>query len=111
MHATPNYGVVRIPSSGRETTVSLRDIAPSNSSDEPPFIRNDDIAPTNLNEDPAIIVPDNIVCEYNHVSNDSVGLEDATQSENNASSPNLKGPRRSSRMRKAVDRYGAVPYL
>ena len=111
VHATPNYGVVRIPSSGRETTVSLHDIAPSNSSDEPKFIRNDDIAPTNLNEDSAIIAPDNIVCENSHVSNDSIGLEDATQSENNANSPNLKGPRRSSRMRKAVHRYGAVPYL
>ena len=41
-------------------------------------------------------------CENNHVGNESVGLEDATQSENNASSTNLKGPRRSSRMRKAL---------
>ena len=106
VHATPNYKVVRIPSSERETTVSLCDIAPSNSSDEPPFIRNDDIAPTLMRiMPPAIIVPDNIECENSHVSNDSVGLEDATQSENNASSPNLKGPRRSSRMIKAIDRY------
>ena len=107
----PNYGVVHISSTGRETTASLRDIAPSSSSGQPPFIRNDNIAPTNLNENPAIIVPDNIKCENSHVSNNSVGLEDATQSENNASPPNLKKPRRPSHMRKAVERYGAVPYL
>ena len=55
VHATPNYRVVCIPSIGRETVVSLFDIAPSNSSVKPPFIRNDDIALTNFNEDPAII--------------------------------------------------------
>ena len=74
--STPNYGVVRIPSSGRETTGSLRDIAPSSLAEKPPFIRNDNIALSNFDENPAIIVPDNIESENHHVSYNSVGLDD-----------------------------------
>ena len=101
VHTTPNYAVVHLPS-GRETTVSLRDIAPCNS--EEPVTDND----ASVNDDRTIDV--NL--------NDSEVIDNSRENEFSSSPApeNLDNsfpeqPRRSNRARKAVDRYGAVPYV
>ena len=101
VHTTPNYAVVRL-SSGRETTVSLRDIAPCNS--EEPVTDND----ASVNDDRTIDVN----------PNDSEVIDNSRENEfsnspapENLENPSPEQPRRSNRTRKAVDRYGAVPYV
>ena len=103
VHSTPNYAVVRMPS-GRETTVSLRDVAPCNvgGDEEKPTsttnTRND--VDRNPQSPVANNFDNNADCEELNINpemSDSVNIPEA--------------PRRSSRARKGVDRYGAVPYV
>ena len=125
IHATPNYAVVRM-FSGRETTVSLRDIAPyyscevlpnpSQSGEGTDFDRRND----------SVVNDDSVVVDGSVIANDSMVVDGGDLVIQNRSSETIIGenennvgsqtttqpdaPRRSSRVRKAVDRYGAVPY-
>ena len=99
VHTAPNYAVVRM-TSGRETTVSLRNVAPSNSENDQASNENNRI--------------DNSV--EPEVSNDCLPSPNAPEPpiaracESSETSYPADGSRRSSRVRKAVDRYGAVLY-
>ena len=99
VYTAPNYAVVCMPS-GRETTVSLRDVAPSNS-------ENDQASNENNRMDNSV---------EPEVSNDCPPSPTAPEPpiaracESSETSYPADGPRRSSRVRKAVDRYRAVPY-
>ena len=92
--------MVRLPS-GRETTVSLRDIAPCNSeesvTDNDASVNDDRTIDVNLNDSEVI---DN--SRENEFSN--------SPAPENLKNPSPEQPRRSNRTRNAVDRYGAVPY-
>ena len=122
VHATPNYAVVRMPS-GRESTVPLRDLAPRPLNEEVSEKNNESNDNLGSDVDYTTKTPNakirNIV-----KSNDSLDPDfeehPYTPDENNFCDKNepkktcekdYQGvPRRSSRVRKAVDRYGVVPY-
>lgn len=129
LHATPNYAIVRMPN-GRESTVSLKDIAPC-------------VTDTCINESLAENVKqdfktcdvtrnlgqeENEKCDANDNTSvvkdtadnvaDSIDVQKETApstSHSSGSEPSMnnssQGLRRSTRVRKAVDRYGAVPYV
>ena len=134
VHATPQYAHVRFPS-GRETTVPLRDVAPvrgvlSGSSpdaepgpaldaqfapsrdpfDRPPF---DPSVPPREQTEASSETPSHRTYDDQNVCN--VRANDVRESEAGPApsvpetSPAAQ-PRRSSRQRKPVERYGAVPY-
>ena len=127
LHAAPNYVVVRLPS-GRETTVSLRDIAPcTNSETSDPTVYNGDLVDESAFTDRSVDVPRNLNDVPNAVDID-VGIEPNSQTnvqeqfipgvETNippndepisSHTESTQSLRRSSRVRKAGDRYGAVP--
>ena len=109
LHATPNYAIVRLPN-GRETTVSLKDVAPCTSANSDDIIDID-----NENEE-----SENVNVNLSDVSNGSNMQNESIERHDQKEiigeeAPNINSnvtpvPRRSTRIRKAVDRYGAVPY-
>ena len=129
VHPTPNYAVVQLPS-GRETTVSLRDIAScTNSETSDPTVYNGDLVDESAFTDYSVDVPRNLNDVPNAVDID-VGVEPNLQTnvreqpfshvETNIPTNNepisshtesTQSLRRSSRVSKAVDRYGAAPYV
>ena len=98
VHTAPNYAVVRMPS-GRETTVSFRDVAPSNS-------ENDQASNENNRMDNSVEPEVSNGCSPSTTAPEPPIARTCESSETSYSAD---GPRRSSRLRKAVDRYGAVP--
>ena len=99
VHTAPNYAVVRMPS-GRETTVSLRNVAPSNSENDQASNENNrmdySVEPDVSNDcPPSTTVPETPIARACEISETSYPADE---------------PRRTPRVRKAVDRYGAVPY-
>ena len=124
LHAAPNYAIVRMPN-GRETTVSLKDVAPyvaDTSANESPveidehFSENcnntfDTSQKESENSFPGVLHDVNDNVDTIEVSNEPVQnvphLSRSEPSINNSA----EGLRRSTRVRKAVDRYGAVPYV
>ena len=110
LHATPNYAIVRLPN-GRETTVSLKDVAPCTSADS-----NDIVNINNENEESENInVNLSDVSNGPNMQNESIERDDQEkiiQEESlNINSDITSVPRRSTRIRKAVDRYGAISYI
>ena len=113
VHAKPNYAVVRFPS-GKESTVSLKDIAAAGSSREnnsgeiEPLLQvSEDVhLPETATEDR----PDsgNVVSGPN--TSDAITSDEDGQTQSVANDTEHNVPlRRSSRLRKPVGRYGAVP--
>ena len=107
LHATPNYAPVRLPN-GRETTVSLKDVAPCTSVDSNYIVNTD-----NENEE-----SENVNVNLSDLSNGSNMQNESIERHDQEKiikeeSPNINFdvtpvPRRSTHIRKAVDRYGAV---
>ena len=101
---------MRLPN-GRETTVSLKDVTPYTSADS-----NDIVNIDNKNEE-----SENVNVNLNDVSNGSIMKTESIKRDDQdkiieEESPNIDFdvtpvPRRSTRIRKAMDRYGAVPYI
>jgi len=114
VHATPNYAVVRFPS-GKESTVSLKDIAPAGSSPEnnsgeiePPLQLSNDV---HLPETYAEDGPDADDVAAGPNASDAITPDEDGQTKPVAKDTEHNVPlRRSSRLRKPVERYGAVPY-
>ena len=101
LHANPSYAYVRFPD-GRETTVSTNDLAPQGTS-------------PNKETESTTLTPTTIEhSEHEQSERDPVINERFDATETVPSSETIvKEPvalRRSTRLRKAVDRYGAVPY-
>ena len=110
LHATSNYALVRLPN-GRETTVLLKDVAPCTSAD------SDDIANIyNANEESENVnVNLNNVTNGLNMQNESIEHDDQEKIIEEES-PYINFdvtpvPRRSTRIKKAVDRYGTVRYI
>ena len=123
VHATPNYAVVQLPS-GRETTVSLRDIAPCSTAngdfvyddelfDESDFVDQNDNTARNPTVMPDVAENDE-GRQVETSSNEQSDLSDETEHPSNHELlPHVDSAqtlRRSNRVRKAVDRYGVIPY-
>ena len=114
VHETPNYAV-RFPS-GKESTVSLNDISPAGSSlenqsreIEPPLQMAEDVhlpetAPEELHDTGDVAAGPNT---SDRITSDEDGH---TQPVAKDTEHNVR-LRRSTRLRKPVERYGAVPYL
>ena len=117
VHATPSYARVRFPT-GRESTVSLRDIAPARqaitfSPDESGNLVNPE-ANADASELPDASYAWNRVCDNGEAPDDSDFTNETPLAE--VPSPEMPdnvscGVRRSTRERKPVDKYGAVPYI
>ena len=110
LHATPIYALVRLPN-GRETIVSLKDVSPCTSADSD-YIINIGIANKKSKN---VNVNLNDVSNGSNIQNENIEGNDREKI-NKEESPNINSdvapvPRRSTRIRKAVDRYGAVPYI
>ena len=110
LHVTPNYGLVRLPN-GREATVSLKDVAPCTSAES-----NDIVNIDNKNEESEKVnVNLNDVSHGSNMQNESIERDDQEKIIEEES-PNINSgvtpvPRRSTPIRKPVDRYRAVPYI
>jgi len=119
VHATPSYARVRFPT-GRETTVSLRDIAPSRqpitcSPDGSGTLTNR-AANADSSELPDASYTCNRVCDIGETPDDSDFTIAGETLLAEVPSPKMPdnvsvGVRRSTRQRMPVDRYGAVPYI
>ena len=108
--ALQNGGPVQRLPNGRETTVSLKDVAPCTSanSDDIVDIDNENEESENVN----VNLSD--VSNGSNMQNESIERHDQEEIIGEEA-PNINSdvnpvPRRSTRIRKAVDRYGAVPY-
>lgn len=112
LHATPNYAVVRLPS-GNESTVSLKDVAPVGQAQENASeVRDSLLEERDFEAKPPTTSPEVVPVENRIVSEDtSIGdgssLSQAATESTDQAAVEL---RRSTRVRKPVDRYGAVPY-
>jgi len=119
VHATPSYARVRFPT-GRETTVSLRDIAPSRQA----ITCSPDGSGTLVNRAAnaeASALPDASYactreCDNGEAPDDSDFTNAGDSRLAEVPSPEMPvndsvGVRRSTRQRKPVVRYGAVPYI
>ena len=114
VHATPNYAVVRFPS-GKESTVSLKDVAPAGSSREtdsgefePPLQLSNDIR---LPETSSGDRPDAGDVAAGPLPSDALTVDEDGRTESVTQDTDHTVPlRRSSRQRTPVQRYGAVPY-
>ena len=119
VHATPSYARVRFPT-GRETTVSLRDIAPSRQPITCSPDGSGNLANRETNAD-ACELPDasyacNRVCDNGENPDDSdftnAGVTPLGEVPSSEMSDKVSDSvRRSTRQRKPVDRYGAVSYI
>ena len=104
IHATPNYAIVRLPS-GNESTVSLKDIAPVGQADvSSPLPNTQENELPEVQHDGESDVHEEAASEP--LANNKNSLPEIT-TENTESNVEL---RRSTRVRKPVDRYGAVSY-
>ena len=111
IHATPNYAVVRT-SGGRETTVSLRDIVSYNSYEAQPESDVGRINDTVSNDAEDMQNRCTETVGDNEINNSGFEpSEGILQSESADGGSQPVALRRSSCIRKAVDRYGAVPYV
>jgi len=120
LEINPSYAHVRLKD-GRETTVSIRDLSPRSVRDaSPPSVpirspRYDDRPPddscmSNEEEKEDTFSPDNSSGDYESqspVRND--GHNSIVETSENTDSTTVP-LRRSTRVRKSVDRYGVVPY-
>ena len=107
LHGTPNYAIVRLPN-GRETIVSLKDMAPCTSANSNDIfnIDNENEKAENVN----VNLSD--VRNGSNMQNESIKRHDQEKIIGEES-PNINSdvtpvPRRSTCIRKAVDRYGAI---
>ena len=98
LHANPSYAYVKF-ADGRETTVSTSDLAPQASTPGKESESETLTDPQVTNE--AVPAPTSLIPEQSNCS--QVELSETDNEEPIAL-------RRSTRIRKAVDRYGAVPY-
>jgi len=112
VHATPNYAVVRFPS-GKESTVSVKDISPAGSSREnnsgeiePPLQLPEDVhLPQTFAEDR----PDSGDVAARPNTSDAITSDEDGQTKSVARDTEHNVPlRMSSCLRKPVERYGAV---
>jgi len=119
VHATPSYASVRFPT-GREATVSLRDIAPSRQAITFSPDGSGNLVKREANTE-ASDLPDasyacNGVCDNGENPDDSDFTNAGETPLAEVLSPEMSdnvsgGVRRSTRQRKPVDRHGAVPYI
>ena len=111
IEANPAYAHVRFRN-GRETTVSIRDIAPCVSSDvaNNETVRDGD---KSIVQDAPDFLENDVNSERNNKASDDASVLSEAASEPFSSNvePNRNAPRRSTRSRKPVTRYGAVPYV
>ena len=111
VRATPKYALVRFPS-GRETTVSLRDVAPSASATS----RAVDLMLTQSPTDagmPGTETANESDDQGRNGAQSPIGADKIpppTPLKNSESSPQQSVIPRSNRVRKPVDRYGSVVY-
>jgi len=119
VHATPSYARVRFPT-GRENTVSLRDIAPLRQATTFSPDGSGNLVNLEANAD-ASELPDasyacNRVCDNGETPDDSDFANAGETPLAEVPSPEMPGNvsggvRRSTRQRKPIGRYGAVPYI
>ena len=112
LHATPNYALVRLPN-GRETTVSLKNVAPCTSTDSDDIVNIDNV--NEESENVGLNVNLNDGTNGLNMQNESIEHDDQEKSIEEES-PNINSdvtpvPRGSTRIRKVLDRYRAVLYI
>jgi len=119
VHATPSYARVRFPT-GRENTVSLRDIAPSQHAITFSPDGSGTLVNLEVNADASALSDAsyacNRVCDNGETPDDSDFTNAGETPLAEVPSPEMPdnvsgGVRRSTRQRMPVDRYGAVPYI
>jgi len=113
VHATPSYARVRFPT-GIETTVSLRDIAPCSPDGFGTLVNR--AANAEASALPDASYAGTRVCDNGEAPDDSDFTNAGCSPLAEVPSPEMPhndsvGMRRSTRQRKPVVRYGAVPYI